>query len=565
MTPHELATWPRSLPREIDIPPTNLCANLRVSAMRSPRRAVLVDDLGSLCYADLVTQVERIAAFLQNELGVRRGDRVLIYLQNGRGWIAAYYAVLRINAVVVPVNPMNKRDELPHYLSDTDAVAAFCGADNAAELLAVPLARQLRGVVVVDDAGPADGAGNGASDSAEDGHAGMRTISLHRVLAAEPGPLAPLEHLPDALALILYSSGSTGAPKGCMHTHRTLTASTVIVAHWMGLVPHSVQLVALPYFHITGMQNLLNAPIYGGGTLVLMKRWNRDEAAALIARHQVSHWTAMPTMVIDFLASPRLAEYDLRSVRRIGGGGAGMPEAVGERLKALTGLDFLEGYGLSETAHVSGNPPAAFKRQCLGVPLFNTDLRIVDPDTLAELPPGEVGEIVMAGPQVFTGYWRNEEATRAAMPEIDGKRFVRSGDLGRRDAQGYFFIVDRLKRMVNASGYKVWPAEVEAMLHEHPAIAEACVIAAFDAYRGETVKAVVVLREGQGATVREADIIDWARRKMAAYKYPRLVEFVAELPKSATGKIAWRQLQEAERAKAMHEKAAHEKSMHAGA
>jgi fatty-acyl-CoA synthase len=551
VTPHELSTWPRGLPRDIDIPPTNLCANLLVSAMRSPRRAVLVDDFGSLAYAELVEQVERIAAFLQNELGVQRGDRVLICLQNGRGWVAAYYAVLRINAVVVPVNPMNKRDELPHYLSDTGAVAAFCGSDNVAELLAVPAAQQLRRVIIVGSPGPADVPADTVAEGAGNLGNPARTIGLRRVLATAPGPLAPLEHLPDALALILYSSGSTGAPKGCMHTHRTLTASTVIVAHWMGLVPHSVQLVALPYFHITGMQNLLNAPIYGGGTLVLMKRWNRDEAAALIARHQVSHWTAMPTMVIDFLASPRLAEYDLRSVRRIGGGGAGMPEAVGERLKALTGLDFLEGYGLSETAHVSGNPPAAFKRQCLGVPLFNTDLRVIDPDTSAELPPGEVGEIVMAGPQVFTGYWRNEEATRSATLLLDGKRFVRSGDLGRRDEEGYFFIVDRLKRMVNASGFKVWPAEVEAMLHEHPAIAEACVIAAVDAYRGETVKAVVVLREGQGARVREADIVEWAKQKMAAYKYPRLVEFVAELPKTATGKIAWRQLQEAERAKAL--------------
>lgn len=549
MTPHDSKHWPRALPRDIDVPPTNLCANLLVSAMRSPQRAVVVDDFGSLSYAALVEQVERIAAFLQNELAVRLGDRVLLYLTNGRGWIAAYFAILRINAVVVPVNPMNKRDELPHYLEDSEAVVAFCGADNVAELLAVPGAHRLRRVVIVGKPGPAEEPVE-AAEGPDNVSGASRTIGLRRVLAAAAAPATALEHLPDALALILYSSGSTGVPKGCMHTHRTLNASTVAVAHWMGMVPHSVQLVALPYFHITGMQNLLNAPIYGGGTLVLMKRWDRDQAAALIARHRVSHWTAMPTMVIDFLASPRLAEYDLSSVRRIGGGGAGMPEAVCERLKQLTGLDFLEGYGLSETAHVSGNPAHAFKRQCLGMPLFGTDLRIVDPETLRELPPGEVGEIVMSGPQVFTGYWRNEQATRAALLEIDGRRFVRSGDLGQRDEDGYFFIVDRLKRMVNASGYKVWPAEVEAMLHEHPAIAEACVIAAHDPYRGETVKAVVVLREAHAGHVREADVIEWAKQKMAAYKYPRLVEFVRELPKSPTGKIAWRQLQDAERAKA---------------
>lgn len=542
MTPRELKTWPRALPYDIDIPPTNLFFNLWVAAVRYPERAVLIDDFGSVCYSELVEQAERIAAYLQHEVGVRAGDRVLLYMQNNRGWVAAYFALLRINAVVVPVNPMNKRDELSHYLSDTEAVAAFCGTDNAAELMAASGARQLRRVIVVGKPGPAE--------TPPEALPGLsRTIGLRQVLATSAGELAPLMHRPDDLALILYSSGSTGVPKGCMHTHRSLNASTVIVAHWMGLVPHSVQLVALPYFHITGMQNLLNAPIYGGGTLVLMKRWNRDEAAELIARHQVSHWTAMPTMIIDFLSSPRLAEYDLRSVRRIGGGGAGMPQAVGERLKSLTGLDFLEGYGLSETAHVSGNPPSAFKRQCLGVPLFNTDLRIVDPESLKELPPGEVGEIVMAGPQVFGGYWRNPEATHAATLEMDGKRFVRSGDLGYRDEEGYFFIVDRLKRMVNASGFKVWPAEVEAMLHEHPAIAEACVIAAFDPYRGETVKAVVVLRDSPAGRVTEAEVIEWARNRMAAYKYPRLVEFVAELPKSATGKIAWRQLQDAERAK----------------
>ena len=534
MKPSEVRTWPLHLPHELDIPRTNVCYLLTVSATRFPDRAAVCDDTGSVSYAELAAQVDHLAGYLEHDLRVRQGERVLLYAQNSRGWIAAYYAILRVGAVVVPVNPMNRRDELGHYLKDTDAVAAFCGADNSGELLANSACGRLRGIVVMAEPG-------------ESITASEQITSLEAVLAGERKNPSPLEHDPDRLALILYSSGTTAAPKGCMHTHHTLSASTVIVAHWMAMVPHSVQLVALPFFHITGMQNLLNAPLYGGGTLVLMKRWNRDQAAALIARHRVSHWTAMPTMIIDFLSSPKLKEYDLRSVRRIGGGGAGMPEAVGDRLKVETGLDFLEGYGLSETAHVTGNPPVGFKRQCLGIPLFNTDIRIVDPDTGNELPPGKVGEIVMTGPQVFIGYWHNEEATRAAELQIDGRRFVRSGDLGRRDEDGYFFLVDRLKRMVNASGYKVWPAEVEALLHKHPAVAEACVIAAPDSYRGETVEAVVVLREAARGRVTEEDIINWARQEMAAYKYPRLVEFVDALPKSATGKIAWRELQERER------------------
>jgi fatty-acyl-CoA synthase len=522
MKSSQISSWPSHLPHTIDIPECNACWHLVSSAIRNPSRAAIIDGEGELSYGELLLAVERFAGWLQSALDLTCGDRVLLDLPNSREWIIAYYAILHCGAVVVPVNPMNRRNELEPILLDTEPVAAICSEQTRVEVEAAAGKLRLRAVVT----------GQG----------------LHDAIALDAAA-RPMVHEPDRLALVLYSSGSTGLPKGCMHTHRTLNASTAIVAHWMWMAPSSVHLVALPYFHITGMQNLLNAPIYSGATLVLMPRWNREQAAALIARHRVSHWTAMPTMVIDFLASPDIEKFDLSSIRRMGGGGAGMPQAVGERLKQLTGLDFLEGYGLSETAHVTGNPPLAFKRQCLGMPLFNTDLRVIDPQSGLELAPGEVGEIVMAGPQVFTGYWRNEEASRAAMIDIDGMRFFRSGDLGRRDEAGYFFIVDRLKRMVNASGFKVWPAEVESLLHQHPAVAEACVIGAPDAYRGETVKAVVVLRAEARGSTSEDDIIRWARERMAAYKYPRLVEFVDALPKSATGKIAWRELQERERAR----------------
>ncbi|MGH8679865.1 MAG: AMP-binding enzyme, partial [Burkholderiales bacterium] len=195
------------------------------------------------------------------------------------------------------------------------------------------------------------------------------------------------------------------------------------------------------------------------------------------------------------------------------------------------------------------NPPQRPKKQCLGIPICDTDSRVIDPDTLKELPPRAVGEIVSSGPQIFLGYWMSPEATHAAFTELDGKRFLRTGDLGYYDEEGYFFIVDRLKRMINASGYKVWPAEVESMLYAHPDIQEACVIGCRDARRGETVKAMVVLRESARDRVSADDIIAWAREKMAAYKVPRSVEFVNNLPKSATGKIQWRALQEAENQK----------------
>jgi fatty-acyl-CoA synthase len=228
-----------------------------------------------------------------------------------------------------------------------------------------------------------------------------------------------------------------------------------------------------------------------------------------------------------------------------------MPQAVAQRLFELYGLRYSEGYGLTETAAPShSNPPDAPKQQCLGVPFVSTDARIVDPETLQELPQGESGEIVIHGPEVFNGYWKRPDATASAFFDLEGKRFFRSGDLGRVDEDGYFFITDRLKRMINASGFKVWPAEVEALMFKHPAIQEACIISSRDSYRGETVKAVVVLRASHKGVVVGQDIIDWCRQNMAVYKAPTQVQFVDVLPKSGSGKVMWRLLQEAESPKA---------------
>jgi fatty-acyl-CoA synthase len=255
-------------------------------------------------------------------------------------------------------------------------------------------------------------------------------------------------------------------------------------------------------------------------------------------------------MVVDLLASPNAASFDFSSIQRMTGGGAAMPEAIATKLLEMCGIRFVEGYGLTETmapSHI--NPPDRPKKQCLGIPICDTDAMVVDPETLAELPPGEVGEIVAAGPQIFEGYWGKPEATKAAFFERDGRRYFRTGDLGRVDEEGYFFLVDRLKRMINAAGLKVWPAEVESTLYGHPDIQEACVIAAKDARKGEIVKAVVVLKPASRGKVSAEDIMAWARTKMAAYKVPAIVAFEESLPKSATGKIQWRALQEKEMAK----------------
>jgi fatty-acyl-CoA synthase len=294
----------------------------------------------------------------------------------------------------------------------------------------------------------------------------------------------------------------------------------------------------------------LNHAFFQGATLIMMTRWESATALALIERYRATSLTAISTMVVDLLANPDFRPEKIASLTHLGGGGAPLPAAVGEQLEGRMGLRYMEGYGLTETISVThANPQDRPKLQCLGIPTFGVDSRVIDPDSGVELEPGATGEIIIHGSQVMQGYWNQPEATAEVFIELDGKRFFRTGDLGYVDDEGYFFMVDRLKRMINASGFKVWPAEVETTLFAHPAVKEACVIASVDPRKGEQVKALIVLREGQQATGDE--IAAWARERMAAYKVPTLYEFVESLPRSGTGKVQWRELQEADRRKTM--------------
>jgi fatty-acyl-CoA synthase len=269
-------------------------------------------------------------------------------------------------------------------------------------------------------------------------------------------------------------------------------------------------------------------------------------------RHQVTHWTNLPTMVTDLLALPDPDGTGLprafSSMVYIGGGGTAMPEAVATRLHELTGLEYQEGWGLTEVAGaIHLNPSGGERRQCLGIPIFGVDTRVVATDgSPTELPAGEPGELITRCPSLFSGYWANDSATEQAFMDLNGQRYFRTGDIGRKDDAGYFYMADRLKRMISASGFKVWPVEVESTLFKHPAVQEACVIGTHDERRGETVEAFLVLKPGAEAPTLDA-FSAWCREHMAAYKVPRVIEFVDALPKSGTGKVMWRQLQEAER------------------
>jgi len=517
MTDRHFAFWPRRVPHSLTLPETNVYYNLEVSATRYPEKTAMVYYGSEISYRRLAEEVNRFAGYL-TQLGIGRGDRILLYMQNSPQFVIAYYAILRANAAVVPLNPMYVTEELRYYVQDSEARVAFVGQevyDRIAPLLGQTPLKHVFVATYSDYLAP---------------HAQQSDIPIPDIVAAarkeiqEEGAILWSEALqeqygpgsltagPDDLAVLPYTSGTTGKPKGCMHTHHTVQATLVGAGVWTSMTPNAVILTTLPLFHVTGMQHSMNAPIFNGSSFVLMTRWDREVAAQLIQRYGCTHWTNISTMVIDFLANPKIRDYDLHTLMLVGGGGAPLPEAVGERLYELLGLRYMEGYGLSETiSQTHFNPPDRPKLQCLGVPSFDVDARVIDPETLEELGPNQVGEIVCSGPQVLRGYWRRPEETEEVFLTRDGKRFLRTGDLGQYDDEGYYFMVDRLKRMINASGFKVWPAEVESILYNHPAVQEACVIGMVDPRRGETVKAFVVVRQEQRGMVSEEEIIEWSK------------------------------------------------------
>jgi fatty-acyl-CoA synthase len=548
------AFWPTRMPRTLTLPETTLYFNLEVSAARFPNKTAVVYYGRELTFSQLLDEVNRLAGYLEHGLGVRKGDRVVLYMQNCPQFIIAYYAIMRANAVVVPLNAMNVTDEMRYYVQDSQSSLIITGQELYGRIAPLLAEGTLRRALV---------ANYGEYRGEDPGIALPEVVAAPRQLIAGPGATlwadalaanmtpGPLLVEPDDLVVLPYTSGTTGQPKGCIHTHRTVHSTLVGGAVWSRATSESVSLATLPLFHVTGMQGHMNVPIYAGSCVVLMTRWDRDTAAQLIQRYRCTGWTNISTMMVDFLANPRIGEYDLSSLQAIGGGGAPLPAAVGQRLFELTGLQYGEGYGLTETmAPTHANPPDRPKLQCLGIPYFGVDARVVDPDTLEERGPNEPGEIIVSGPQVLKSYWNRPQDTERVFVTIDGKRFFRTGDLGRYDEEGYYFFVDRIKRMINSSGYKVWPTEVEAILYRHPAVQEACVIGAPDERRGETVKAFIVLRQDHRGMTTPEEIVEWSREHMAAYKIPRIIEFVDDLPRSGTGKVQWRELQERERARA---------------
>ena len=517
MTPRHFAFWPPDMPRSLPAPQTTLHAAFADAVRRAPDKVLLHFRGDSLTYREALVQAGSLAGYLQRKCGVRAGDRVLVDLQNSAHFVIAFYAILLADAVVVPVSPANLGGELAHYIADSDARVAIAGQEVESHFSGLPLEHLLIAASKTWDA----------------------------ALAAGLAP-SPSKAKPDGLCLMPYTSGSTGHPKGCMHTHASVLHNVVGSILWKHVTPDTVALATAPFFHVTGLVHSLIATAQAGGTIVIQQRWDPVAAARLVEQFRCTHWDNVPTMTIDLLSNPDAMQHDISSLKWMFGGGAAMPEAIAQKLRDTCGVDYIEGYGMTETiSQTHMNPPQRPKKQCLGIPAFDTESFVVDPETFKVLPSGASGEIVVRGPQMLVGYWKKEQAYRESWIEVEGKSYFRTGDLGRMDEDGYYFISDRLKRMINAAGLKVWPAEVEAAMYRHPAIKECCIIASPDERKGETVKAVVVLKPEAAGTSAET-IIEWMRTQMAAYKVPRRIEFTDALPRTPSGKIQWRLLQEKE-------------------
>jgi long-chain acyl-CoA synthetase len=490
----------------------NLALNLVEATDRYPARAaVRLDDL-LVTYEELEERSTRVAGLLAAH-GVEPGDRVALLLPNVPQFPMLYYGMLRAGAVVVPMNPLLKAREIQYYLEDSGAKLIFAWDATAAE------------------------AAKGA-EAAGVGFVPVAPAAFDRLLGAQAPAMAVTSRANHDTAVILYTSGTTGRPKGAELTHANLRRNAAVSATTLfGLQPEDVVMGCLPLFHSFGQTCGLNATVGSGACLTLLPRFDPGKALEVIQRDRVTVFEGVPTMYVALLNHPRRTRFDVGSLRLCVSGGAALPVEVLRGFEDAFGCVILEGYGLSETSPVAAfnHPDRERKPGSIGTPIQGVELRLIGLDG-DDVPAGEVGEIAIRGHNLMKGYWGRKQATREAIP--DG--WLRTGDLARQDEDGYFFIVDRKKDLIIRGGYNVYPREVEEVLYEHPAVAEAAVVGLPHPTHGEEVGAAVVLKPGAEAT--PAELRAFCQERVAAFKYPRQVWLEAALPKTATGKLLRREV-----------------------
>ena len=491
----------------------SLAHNLTASVQRYPDSPALLIDDAVITYSELDDATARVAGLLR-ERGLVPGDRVGIMLPNVPQFAFVYYGVLRAGGVIVPMNVLLKQREVEFYLRDSEAKLIFAWHELAGEAERDAAAVDAECIVVEPE-------------------------SFERLLAA----VEPVEEVADRAAsdtaVILYTSGTTGKPKGAELTHSNLAINADVSKALFSLDHDDVVLGTLPLFHAFGQTCALNAAVSAGSSLALIPRFSADRALATVQREGVTVFEGVPTMFSALLHHPEREQFDVSTLRVCVSGGAALPVEVLRGFEQAFGCVILEGYGLSETSPVAcfNHPDRERKPGSIGTPIEGVEMRLVD-DHRQEVASGEVGEIAIRGHNVMKGYWNRPDATADA---IDSAGWFYSGDIARIDEDGCYFIVDRKKELIIRGGYNVYPREIEEVLYEHPAVREAAVVGIPHSELGEEVGAAVALKPGE--TVTESEIRDYVKANVAAYKYPRHVWFVDELPKGPTGKILKRAIE----------------------
>ena len=537
-----LALFDPGQPATITPQYTDALAMFRDAVARAPDRPAILYFDATITYAELDRLSDSLAIFLI-ERGFAPGDRFAIFLQNVPQFVIAIIAAWKAGGIAVAVNPMNRAREISLLFADCTPRAVICHGSTYDETIAA-IDLSLRPQIVITTSALAFQSRNDPRLFTGARHQRFAETIDFDSIVAEPGkPATSPGYKPDDIAFLVYTSGTTGVPKGAMNTHGNVTFNAQTYRDWIDLNEGAPVLGIAPLFHITGLIGHVAAAVITAAPLILSYRFEAGVMLDAIEEHKAAFTIGAITAFIAMMNHPNATPGKLASMTKIYSGGAPIPPSVVIAFREAFGHYIHNGYGLTETnspSHVvplSREAPVdpASGALAIGVPVYNTESWICD-DAGNPVPPGEIGEIVTKGPMVVPGYWNKPDKTAEAIP--NGR--LHTGDVGFMDAKGWFYLVDRKKDMINAAGYKVWPREVEDVLYTHPAIREAAVVGVPDAYRGETVKAVISLKPGAATTPEH--IIAFCRERMAAYKYPRSVDIIADLPKTVTGKILRRAL-----------------------
>ncbi|MFC4558430.1 long-chain fatty acid--CoA ligase [Virgibacillus kekensis] len=530
MAKNWLKHYPEHIQKDLEIPHYSVAEMLQNTIKDYADRPAIHFYGKEITYKDLGMQTSAFAASLQQD-GLQKGDRVAVMLPNCPQYVIGYYGILMAGGVVTQVNPMLVGKELEHILTDSGAETIIIYEPLLPVLNQILEKTSVKRVIKVnlDGRNTDDGLATGFTD----------------YLKQAERPPVPVDIDPkEDLAVLQYTGGTTGRSKGVMLTHRNILTNTMQVCEYFKDEIHPGEdryLTVIPLFHVFGMTCCMNLSVYTGSLSIMLPKFELEEVLETIKNLKPTSFPGVPTMYVAITSHPKAEAYGIDSIRLCNSGSAPMPGELLRTFEKKTGAKILEGYGLSESAPVTHCNPSFAERKAgsIGIGIPSTEYKIVDlEEGKTELQPGEIGEIVVRGPQVMKGYWNMPEETAHALR--DG--WLYTGDIARVDEDGYAYIVDRKKDLIIASGYNVYPRDVEEVIYEHPAVQEAVVVGIPDAYRGETVKAVVVLKDGHNCT--EDELISYCRDNMATYKVPRVVEFRDELPKTNVGKILRRAIRE---------------------